>query len=183
MHFLLSLSFASIPLSFWGITSSHTHAWCNTSFTSSPLFTSFRLHLSQRRINSAVDRRPFLWSNYLLFTNSVSSFNLFPGINISLLQPPRYLVAVHTTMQPHRVGNTHILLQHWARVHISNVDNVWRKYQKKMQSDRMKLLVRATKHQSLLKMHAIGFKIREWNIRKNNKPNRVIEQLQVNYSC
>lgn len=40
------------------------------------------------------------------------SFNLFPGINISLLQPPRYLVAVHTTMQPHRVGNTHILLQH-----------------------------------------------------------------------
>lgn len=56
------------------------------------------------------------------------SFNLFPGINISLLQPPRSLIAVPTTMQPYR-QHTHSALT--ARVHISNIDNVWRMYQKK----------------------------------------------------
>ncbi len=61
----------------------HTHAWCITSFSSFPLLTSSHLHLSQRRIYSAVDSRPLFYSLAIICCSLTQflSFNLLPSVN------------------------------------------------------------------------------------------------------
>lgn len=99
-------------LLFRSVVSSHyAHSRCITSFSSSPLLTYSLLHLSQRRINSAVDSRPLLYCLAIICCSLIHflSFNL-------LAMQCQHFSPSHLLLQPYNNPPTAFMISY---VHIS----------------------------------------------------------------